>query len=250
MTETCHLEDADRGRVFLTAEWHNLLMLNYEVPREILASHVPRGTELDSFGGKIFVSLVGFQFLRTRMFGFVPIPFHVNFDEVNLRFYIRRRHPEGDRRGVVFIREIVPKFAIARIARWFYGERYSSFPMRHEVRVADSIAQVSYGWKYQGDWCVIHGESSAAAVLPAEGSLEQFIVEHYWGYCSGPRGRAFEYRVTHPLWNVRRCETGGLDGDVTSFYGPEFAPILSRTPDSAFIAEGSPVAVHCECAIT
>src|SRR5271167_3016332 len=89
-------------RVFLSAEWRDLVMLNYEVDSQLLRSYVPRGSELDSFNGGTLVSLVGFRFLRTRIFGALPIPFHSNFDEINLRFYVRRRHPEGDRRGVVF----------------------------------------------------------------------------------------------------------------------------------------------------
>ena len=36
-----------------------------------------------------YVSLVGFRFLNTRVLG-VSIPFHRDFDEVNLRFYVRR----------------------------------------------------------------------------------------------------------------------------------------------------------------
>ncbi|HTV58722.1 MAG TPA: DUF2071 domain-containing protein [Verrucomicrobiae bacterium] len=232
----------DGARVFLSAEWLNLLMLNYEVPREVLADHIPRGTELDLFDGKIFASLVGFQFLRTRMLGLVPVPFHMNFDEVNLRFYVRRREREGDRRGVVFIREIVPRFAIAKVARWFYGEKYSAFPMRREIRDADFSSHVRYEWK-QGDiWSGIRGDSTSRPAPAAEGSLEEFVSEHYWGY-SERNGRTVEYRVEHPRWRVRRCDDAALEGDVTPLYGAEFAGILSRPPDSAFIADGSKVSV-------
>ncbi|MGA8767010.1 MAG: DUF2071 domain-containing protein, partial [Candidatus Acidiferrales bacterium] len=117
--------EAGNERVFLSAEWRDLVMLNYEVEPRLLRPYVPRGTELDSFGGKTLVSLVGFQFLRTKLFGVLPLPFHSNFDEVNLRFYVRRPAVDGDRRGVVFIREIVPKRAVALLARVAYGENYS-----------------------------------------------------------------------------------------------------------------------------
>ncbi|MGH9709897.1 MAG: DUF2071 domain-containing protein, partial [Candidatus Acidiferrales bacterium] len=98
-----------QGRVFLSAEWRNLVMLNYEIDPDILRKYVPHGTEVDSFQGKTFMSLVGFQFLHAKIFGFLPLPFHTDFDEVNLRFYVRRRESSENRRGVVFIREIVPK---------------------------------------------------------------------------------------------------------------------------------------------
>src|SRR5258708_33955012 len=89
--------------VFLSAEWRDLVMLNYAVDPALLHQYVPSGTALDSFEGKIYVSLVGFRFCRTKMFGAISVPFHANFLEVNLRFYVRRREGSGDRRGVVFI---------------------------------------------------------------------------------------------------------------------------------------------------
>jgi uncharacterized protein YqjF (DUF2071 family) len=110
------------GRIFLAAEWRNLVMLNYRVDPGILERFVPRGTAVDSFQGSTYISVVGFQFLRTRLFGRLAIPFHANFDEVNLRFYVRRKEGEEARRGVVFVKEIVPRRAIAAVARFSYGE--------------------------------------------------------------------------------------------------------------------------------
>ena len=82
--------NSDVAKVFLTAEWRYLAMLNYEIEPAVLAPFVPQGTELDSFDGKTFVSIVAFLFLDTRIGG-IPIPFHRNFEEVNLRFYVRRK---------------------------------------------------------------------------------------------------------------------------------------------------------------
>src|ERR1041385_5639833 len=94
---------SDKKR-FLTAEWTNILMLNYAVDPSLLEPLVPAGSALDMFEGKTYVSLVGFEFNRTRVLGFA-VPFHQNFEEVNLRFYVRR----GLKRGVVFVRELVPR---------------------------------------------------------------------------------------------------------------------------------------------
>ena len=137
-------------RVFLWAEWRDLVMLNYEVDPGLLRDYVPRGTELDSFRGGTLVSLVGFRFLRTKLFGVLPLPFHSNFDEVNLRFYVRRRASDGDdRRGVVFIREIVPKRAVAMLARLAYGENYSCYPMRHRVTSDGASKSAEYEWRLE-----------------------------------------------------------------------------------------------------
>jgi uncharacterized protein len=231
------------NRVFLSADWRDLVMLNYEVDPILLQRYVPRGTELDSFGGKTLVSLVGFRFLRTKLFGTLPIPFHANFDEVNLRFYVRRRHADGDRRGVVFIREIVPKRAIAYIARLAYGEKYSRFPMRHSISTSSERKAAEYEWELGAEWCKLRAEATGDATMPAEGSLEQFITEHYWGYSAQRNGGCIEYHVTHVPWRVWTSEAASFEGDTTALYGLALAAIIRAKPHSAFIAEGSPVTV-------
>lgn len=232
-------------RVFLSAEWRDLVMLNYEVEPGILREHVPRGVELDAFEGRTFVSLVGFRFLRTKLYGFLAVPFHSNFDEVNLRFYVRRREGGGDeRRGVVFIRELVPRVAIARVARLMYGEKYDACPMEHGIeRGARGIA-AEYRWEWHGRrfWLSARAEGEPARV--AEGTLENFITEHYWGYSAKSASETIEYRVSHESWRVWVSTNARFEGDGEALYGASFGEILRRPPDSAFIAEGSPVLVH------
>lgn len=217
-------------------------MLNYEVDPDILQRRVPRGTEVDSFQGKTFVSLVGFQFLRTKLFGILPVPFHTDFEEVNLRFYVRRRERDEVRRGVVFIREIVPMRAVAQLARLIYGENYSCCPMRHDVSANGARRTAEYQWKLNGNWCTLHAEAAGDAAIPKEESLEQFIAEHYWGYVSR-RGGCLEYHVSHSPWRVWACTTGSFEGNSDTLYGPELGGLLRRPPSSAFIADGSSVLV-------
>ncbi|MBL8212305.1 MAG: DUF2071 domain-containing protein [Bryobacterales bacterium] len=221
---------------FLTAHWAQLAMLNYDVPAEILLHRVPKGTELDTFEGRTMVSVVGFLFQDTRVMG-VAIPMHVDFEEVNLRFYIRR----GDKRAVAFIRELVPKRAIATVARRLYNEPYLAVPMRHRV---DAGKSVSYEWEWREQWCGIHLETAGEAFDSAAGSEEEFITEHYWGYTAQRDGGTLEYRVEHPKWRVWRAAKATLTGDVASLYGAEFSGPLSKEPSSAFLAEGSAVSVY------
>ncbi len=157
-------------------------MLNYEVDPKLLSGYVPPGTVLDSFHGRTYISLVGFRFRRTKLFGFLPIPFHADFDEVNLRLYVRRKEGEESRRGVVFIAEIVPKWAVAQLARAAYGENYVRLPMQHSIHTNGASNAVEYKFQLNGAWCKLHAQSSVAPAPANEGSLEQFITEHYWGY--------------------------------------------------------------------
>jgi uncharacterized protein YqjF (DUF2071 family) len=232
-----------RKQVFLSAEWRDLVMLNYEVDGRLLHDYVPAGTVLDSFDGKTYVSLVGFQFRRTRLFGSVPIPFHADFDEVNLRFYVRRRAGKDERRGVVFIAEIVPRRAVAKVARLAYRENYICLPMKHRIHMRGGTKTVEYEWRLKGEWSKLYAHSTAAPGPVEEGSFEQFITEHYWGYSSQRHGRVLEYNVSHVPWNVWPSTVAGLEGDSAALYGLEFGAILRRRPDSAFIADGSPVVV-------
>ena len=232
------------GRVFLSAEWRNLVMLNYRVDPGILEQFVPRGTEIDSFQGHTYISIVGFQFLRTRLLGGLAIPFHANFDEVNLRFYVRRNEGEEVRRGVVFVKEIVPRPAIAAVARLAYGEKYIHCPMRHAVSMGAGAPSASYEWKFRGKWCVVGATTASAPVLPAGGSLEQFITEHYWGYTRRRDGQTVEYRVSHVPWKVWSAPKSHFESAGSVVFGQEFRDTLSKPADSDFIADGSAVSVH------
>ncbi|HEX8695670.1 MAG TPA: DUF2071 domain-containing protein [Longimicrobium sp.] len=226
---------------FLTAEWRTLVMLNYAVDPAVLRPHVPRGTELDAWNGTTFVSVVGFLFLGTRLLG-VPVPLHRDFEEVNLRFYTGRRGPEGWRRGVTFIREIVPRVAIATIARAIYNEPYVALPMRHRVDVGGGHAQ--YGWRHRGRWCSVRARFGGEPRPLEPGSEAEFITEHYWGYTAQRDGGTVEYRVEHPPWRVWEAAEAALDCDAVALYGPAFAEALAGPPASAFVAEGSPVVVR------
>jgi uncharacterized protein len=223
---------------FLTAEWNNLLLFNYVVDPALLRAQVPAGTELDTWEGRTFVSLVGFEFNRTRVCG-VGVPMHRSFEEVNLRFYVRR----GERRGVVFLRELVPRFAVAAVARAVFGENYRCTPMTHAVRSDEFGIEAEYAWGAAGKRCSMRLTARAKSFLPAEGSLERFITEHYWGYAAQRRGGSLEYEVQHPQWPVRLVENSEFQGDAMSYYGPAFAKVLAKPPDSAYFAEGSAVAV-------
>jgi uncharacterized protein YqjF (DUF2071 family) len=225
-------------RTFLTAEWKNLLMLNYNVEPSLLEPFVPAGTVLDQLAGKTYVSLIGFEFNATRVFG-RAVPFHQSFEEVNLRFYVRR----GERRGVVFIRELVPKIAVAAIARIAFGENYSSVPMSHRVERKDGSTYAEFSWGSGPGRCTISAQTAGNRYLPAEGSIPQFITEHYWGYAAQRDGNTVEYQVEHPQWQVNNATTAHFAGDAEKYYGPEFVRTLSNPPDSAFLAEGSAVTV-------
>src|SRR5207244_9793931 len=149
---------------FLTANWRYLAMLNFIVDPRILAPFVPPGTEIDYENGETFVSIVGFLFLDTRLLGF-PIPLHRDFEEVNLRFYVRRKSADTWRRGVVFIRELVPRPAIALVARAFYGENYVAVPMKHEIEHLGGNLKVEYCWRAGRKWESLRLAATAEAQL-------------------------------------------------------------------------------------
>jgi uncharacterized protein YqjF (DUF2071 family) len=232
-----------KAQVFLTAEWHYLAMLNYELDPALLAPYVPADTELDRFDGKAFVSLVGFRFLSTKILG-IPIPFHRNFDEVNLRFYVRCCVDGVAKRGVVFIQEIVPRRAIAVVARLAYNENYRCLPMSHQISFEAGALRVAYAWRLGSVWNRLHVHAAGEPHAMPEGSEEQFIAEHYWGYSAQPGGDCVEYHVGHPPWRVWDVTRAEFAGDAAALYGVAFASVLNKAPDSAFLAEGSAVTVY------
>lgn len=228
---------------FLTAEWRYLAMLNYVADPKLLAPFVPAGTELDFDSGETFVSVVGFLFLDTRVMG-LPIPFHRSFEELNLRCYVRRKAAEGWRRGVTFVRELVPRRAIAFVARKFYDEPYSAAAMRHRIQRESDFLTVEYQWRLRNAWETLGMTARGESRESAAGSHEEFITEHYWGYTARRSKGTSEYAVEHPRWRFWPAETWRLEADVAALYGERFVGTLSAEPASAFIAEGSRILVR------
>jgi uncharacterized protein YqjF (DUF2071 family) len=235
------------GKPFLTAEWRYLAMLNYEIDPAILRPLVPKGTDLDEWNGKTFVSMVGFLFLNTRVLG-LPIPFHQDFEEINLRFYVRRKAEDGWRRGVVFVKEIVPRAAIALTARWLYNENYIALPTGHVILPSDhnsaTIESVKYFWTFRERANFLELVTRGEATAFSEGSEEEFIAQHFWGYSSQSNGGTIEYRVDHTPWRIWQVDSCRLECDVENLYGKPFTGFLTAKPSSAFLAEGSPITVY------
>ena len=232
---------------FLTAQWRNLVMLNYQIDPALIQSRVPAGTEIDFWNGRTFVSVVGFRFMETRLKGW-RVPFHVNFDEVNLRFYVRYKSGDEWHRGVVFVKEIVPRMAVSLVARWVYNEQYVTLPMRSAIDLPTPAngfrGSVGYYWKRAGRWNEVSAQISGEPSALEPGSEAEFITEHYWGYTAQRDGSTLEYSVEHPSWRVWRSEQSRFDGDVATLYGPDFARVLGSAPSSAFVCDGSEIAVR------
>jgi uncharacterized protein YqjF (DUF2071 family) len=227
------------SRIFLTAAWRKLIMAQYAVDPAILAPWLPPGL----YQSRCYVSLVGFLFDRVRVLG-LPIPFHTRFEEVNLRFYVARTEPDGTRkRGVVFIREFVPRAAITVIANSLYEEPYATLPMRHSIVATPGVLTVSYSWRHTGTWHSVAAEADPTPQPIIPGSEEEFITEHYWGYTKRSRGTTSEYAVQHPRWQVYPIRQFGGKADFAALYGPAFASLNGRPPDSMLLAEGSAVTV-------
>ena len=217
-------------------------MLNYVVDARILQPLVPAATEIDFDGDETFVSVVGFRFLDTRLLG-LPIPLHRDFEEVNLRFYVRKKSADTWRRGVVFVRELVPRRAIAMVARACYGENYLAVPMKHEIEHRDGNLSVEYSWRRGRKWESLKMCATGEPRNIPAGSHAEFITEHYWGYTSLKSGCS-EYRVEHPRWKIWDATNFELSADVAPLYGEQFVEPLKAVPRSAFIAEGSPISVE------
>jgi uncharacterized protein YqjF (DUF2071 family) len=233
---------------FLTARWVDLAMMNFEIDPRVLAPLVPCGTEVDLWQGTTLVSLVGFEFRDARLLA-LSIPFHRNFVEVNLRFYVRRRTPDGWRRGVVFVKELVPRRAVAWTARRFYGENFSVARMGHRIEPSANSDEpplgATYEWTFAGGAYRLDVSGDDRACVAADGSEAQFVVEHYWGYSGGVDSRpTFEYQVEHAPWRVRQASEARFSGDVARLYGPQFVDSLSAQPASAWLVDGSAVNVY------
>lgn len=230
------------AKPFLTAAWRNLLMANYTIDPLLLQPYLPYKTELDTFNGTHYVSLIGFLFDDVRLLG-VAVPFHTRFEEINLRFYVRYKDGNEWKRGVVFIKEIVPRHAITLVANTLYKEKYVTLPTRHEWLQTPGAFHVKYEWKIGGNWNHLSCTASSTPLPLQTGSAEEFITEHYWGYTRISNRSTGVYQVAHPRWRVHTVSACSINCSVEALYGAAFQSALSSEPSSVFLAEGSYIEV-------
>ena len=227
---------------FLKAEWKNLALFNYEVDAKILEKYLPNGTEIDLWNNKCYVSLVGFMFKNTKVLG-LKVPFHVDFEEVNLRFYVKRFENGEWKRGVVFIKEIVPKKAITFIANTLYQEHYETQKMRHEIIENENSNIFIYQWKKNENWNSIQLETEKNPTAIKVDSEAEFITEHYFGYTRIDPETTFEYEVQHPRWKQFEVLNYNVAIDFTKTYSRDFEFLQNTNPTSVFLAKGSEIKV-------
>ena len=227
---------------FLQAEWRKLAMANYAVDPNVLQPYLPKGVELDFWNGTCYASLIGFMFLNTKLKG-IKIPFHNNFEEVNLRFYVRRKVNGQWRRGTVFIAEFVPKPMITLVARSIYGEQYFTKKMNHTLELGNDALEATYRWKTR-KWNSLSIRSENRLCDVEAGSETEFIMEHYWGYTQKGQDRTAEYGVEHPRWQVYPTQHFSADIDFADCYGADFSALNAINPSSGFLLEGSEILVR------
>ena len=228
---------------FLTAEWNDLALINYEIDPKILENYVPKGTELDLWNGKCYLSLIGFMFENVKVLG-LKIPFHINFEEVNLRFYVKRFENETWKRGVVFIKEIVPKHAITIVANTLYNEHYQTLKMRHSRSENETSKSFQYDWKKNNKWNSILMQTNKIAIPIGKNSEAEFITEHYFGYTKYNEKTTIEYEVRHPRWKQLEVTNYKVAVDFESVYGNDFGFLQHLKPTSAFLALGSKITIE------
>jgi uncharacterized protein YqjF (DUF2071 family) len=228
---------------FLTAGWNDLAMFNYEINPKILENYVPKGTELDLWNGKCYISLIGFMFENVKVLG-IKVPFHVNFEEVNLRFYVKRFENGNWKRGVVFVKEIVPKHAITVVANTLYNEHYQTLKMRHARTQNETSKSFQYEWFKDAKWNSISMTTEKNPIPIEENSEVEFITEHYFGYTNYNKDKSIEYAVSHPRWEQLKVIESKIDVDFESIYGKDFKFLQDLKPTSEFLAIGSKITIE------
>ncbi len=224
-------------RPFLTAEWHDVLGVTYAAEHALLEPYLPTGAQIDVLDGSPRVSLVAFGFRNTRVRG-LAIPGHIRFPEINLRFYVRL-HGE---RAVVFIREFVPRPAIAIVAKVFYNEPYKTTRMALDISHGAAELRVRHRFG-PGKANVVAATADPAAVLPDEASPEHWLTHHDLGVGRTRDGRARSYGVEHERWALHAIRDLRVDVDFGALYGERWAHLAAAEPSHVTLAAGSQVRV-------
>ena len=240
----------------MQAEWRKLLMVNYKVDPEILRPYLPAHTELAFWQNTCYISLVGFRFLKVRMAG-IPVPFHTNFTEVNLRFYVKQksmvglRSPqEGEwRYGVVFLKEMVALPIVSFVANTVYQEHYETHPVRHIITESEKEIFTQYQWKKENAWHSMSIHAELAPFLIEENTPEYFLTAQHWGFTAANKQKTYVYAVHHPHWEMYKTLRHSLQIDYKIAFGERFGFLDQQAPDSVFLVEGSAITLNKKAVI-
>ena len=224
----------------LKAEWKKLLMINYVVDQNILLPYLPKGTELDLYNNECYVSLVGFKSENTKFMG-IKFPFHGNFEEINLRFYVQHNDGGTIKHGVVFIKEIVYSPITAYFASNLFNEKYVSREMRH-IYDPEIVSQIlRYEWK-EKKFNKFRVEGSLR-VRPVEPESEtEFFTERHYSYTKTPnRKKTAEMYLEHPRWEDSRIYSYRVNVNFKAAFGKRFEFLNTTEPKSVLLVEGSDI---------
>ena len=226
-------------RPFLTAHERYIAMLSYRADPALVKPYIPTEVELDLYGGEMFLSLVAFLSLETRLPLFSNLK-QTNFERIDLRFNVRRKSADTWRRGISFVRRILPKAVASGMARAFPTEIASGSPLKSDIVDCDNTINVNYSWKCATKWRSLQMCAAGTPRAIPAGTFEDYLLERNWYFGEFRRGCS-EYRVERPRWRVWEVSCANLDHDINKLFPEEFAQLLSRPPALQLLAEGSHV---------
>jgi uncharacterized protein YqjF (DUF2071 family) len=213
------------------------MVASFEADHKLLKEFIPHKTELADWNGKFYMSLVGFLFEKPSLLG-IPSPIFRKFEEINLRFYVRRKIKNGWRKGVVFIKEIAPSSTIGLFAKWLYGENFISLPTKHSIKKIQDETQLCYNWKVRDGWNHMKLRYSNKELIPPPESLEAFIHDHFYGYTYG-KNRSREFCIEHKPWKIFPGLSFGMKLNARELYGEAFSHYFNAPVSMPFLMDGS-----------
>jgi uncharacterized protein len=225
---------ADSGKGTLpdwvwSQHWQDPLFLHWQVPPEELRPRVPAWLEVDTYGGRAWVSLVLFR-LRVRPRWLPFLPGLSTLVEANLRTYVRA----GDEPGIWFLSVHADNGWAIRLAR-----RLTPLPY---VRAEMCYRRRGREFRFDARWPSPPGVALSLTFLPGgegteaeEGTLDEWLLERYRLFIEDRRGRPLRAEVDHPRWVVAR--EVGVSVSVNRL-GEAVGLDLSRAPDRAHYSAG------------
>ncbi|MDC0257422.1 DUF2071 domain-containing protein [Crocinitomicaceae bacterium] len=220
-----------------------MISANYVVDPEFIKKYIPKGTELELFEGKCYVSLVAFLYSNTKLMK-VPVPFHRKFEEINLRLYVKRKIGENEWRSeVAFPKLFFPKRAVSIVANTIYKEKYETRRMNHSWSEDSEYLHTRYGIK-KGDWHNINVVTNKQAEPIAPNTPEHLFSKHYWGTAQINNEKCTVYEVDRSEWNIYKTVDSDISFDFASVFGSDFHALTNLEPESVQLFDGSPVTVY------
>jgi uncharacterized protein YqjF (DUF2071 family) len=221
------------GPWVMTQSWHDLLFAHWPIPVDVMRALVPSALELDTFDGSAWVGVVPFRMSGVRPRLLPATPWLSAFPELNVRTYVKARHPAQPKPGVYFFSlEAANPVAVA-LARGLFKLPYfnAQMQLRDDGHTIDYQSRRTHRGAPAAEFAG-HYAPTGPVYRAQKGTLEEWLTERYSLYTLDGQQRPYIGEIHHQPWPLQPAEA---DIQINTMAAASHIPLPNIPPLLHFV---------------